>query len=946
MRHHYIYLCLIAAPIAAIAADITGIVNDAQNTPLPGASVMLSDAGDSTRREFTFSDENGLYRFNNIKPGKYNLTFQSIGMGSEYRTLNVADSDSLITIPPVNLLEEAVELKEAVVTAVRAAVVAKQDTLEFNAGSFHTNPNASVGDLLKKLPGVEVDKEGNITSGGKTIKKILVDGKEFFSDDPTMASKNLPSDMVEKVQVIDRKSDAARLTGVDDGEEETVINLSVKKNMKNGWFGTVGAGMGTDGRYEANFNINSFKNDNQFSFVGGANNINDLGFSDMGRGRFRSFGPSGGITDSQRFGVNFNVGNGEKFRVGGNIFYTHTKRHADSYTVTKNLFADSISTSAGGSASRDNGHALNANFRMQWNIDDYNTIDFRPTFYYNTRNSLLNDSTILYSGELFSKIVNRQLNLTANKGDSYSAAGDFIYNHKFASRPGRSFSTQFKYSFSNTDEHTTSLNDISFPLLEDADEILYRYLDSHQWTNSLEGRLTWTEPIGDNTRGNYLTFAYNIRYNSNNADKYTYNLPSPEEDILHISDISALDRAPEGLLPTDSLSNRFRNKFLTQEVRLGYKKVAKAYNLEAGVVFSPAYSKSTDLIDYHRNIPSRTVWNIAPFFRLRYKFSKSSSMRLNYRARTSAPSSKQLQPVADVSDPMNIVIGNPELKPTFTQSFSGFFNNFNSETQQSLMAMVNGSVSLNSIVSRTISNPQSGARTTTYANANGDFNIMGMMMLNQPLRNRKWRYTVNTRLSYFSKAGYINRDFNRSGNLSVAPTLGMTFSSDIFQISANPQYSFNMATNSLPSQRNQYIHTYGFNADASLYLPFGLQLNSDITYSTSSGYGAGFNTTEWLWNAQLSYSVLHDKSLTFSVRAYDLLGQNKNVSRTVSANKIVDSSHNDLTRYVMFGVSYTFNTLKSRKRANQLPGEMPPSPGGMPPGPPPGGFHGGGGRPF
>lgn len=946
MRHHYIYLCLIAAPIAAIAADITGIVNDAQNTPLPGASVMLSDAGDSTRREFTFSDENGLYRFNNIKPGKYNLTFQSIGMGSEYRTLNVADSDSLITIPPVNLLEEAVELKEAVVTAVRAAVVAKQDTLEFNAGSFHTNPNASVGDLLKKLPGVEVDKEGNITSGGKTIKKILVDGKEFFSDDPTMASKNLPSDMVEKVQVIDRKSDAARLTGVDDGEEETVINLSVKKNMKNGWFGTVGAGMGTDGRYEANFNINSFKNDNQFSFVGGANNINDLGFSDMGRGRFRSFGPSGGITDSQRFGVNFNVGNGEKFRVGGNIFYTHTKRHADSYTVTKNLFADSISTSAGGSASRDNGHALNANFRMQWNIDDYNTIDFRPTFYYNTRNSLLNDSTILYSGELFSKIVNRQLNLTANKGDSYSAAGDFIYNHKFASRPGRSFSTQFKYSFSNTDEHTTSLNDISFPLLEDADEILYRYLDSHQWTNSLEGRLTWTEPIGDNTRGNYLTFAYNIRYNSNNADKYTYNLPSPEEDILHISDISALDRAPEGLLTTDSLSNRFRNKFLTQEVRLGYKKVAKAYNLEAGVVFSPAYSKSTDLIDYHRNIPSRTVWNIAPFFRLRYKFSKSSSMRLNYRARTSAPSSKQLQPVADVSDPMNIVIGNPELKPTFTQSFSGFFNNFNSETQQSLMAMVNGSVSLNSIVSRTISNPQSGARTTTYANANGDFNIMGMMMLNQPLRNRKWRYTVNTRLSYFSKAGYINRDFNRSGNLSVAPTLGMTFSSDIFQISANPQYSFNMATNSLPSQRNQYIHTYGFNADASLYLPFGLQLNSDITYSTSSGYGAGFNTTEWLWNAQLSYSVLHDKSLTFSVRAYDLLGQNKNVSRTVSANKIVDSSHNDLTRYVMFGVSYTFNTLKSRKRANQLPGEMPPSPGGMPPGPPPGGFHGGGGRPF
>lgn len=946
MKFHYIYLSLLVAPLAAIAADITGRVTDSENSMLPGTSVMITNDRDTTKREFTFTDDNGLYLFNHIKPGDYTLSFTSVGLAPQYRNISVAENDSSVKIPDVMMLEDAVQLKEAVVTAVRAAVVAKQDTLEFNAGSFHTNPNASVGDLLKKLPGVEVSKDGSITSGGKTIKKILVDGKEFFSDDPTMASKNLPSDMVEKVQVIDRKSDAARLTGVDDGEEETVINLSVKKNMKNGWFGNVGAGIGTDGRYEANFNISSFKNDNQFSLVGGANNINDLGFSDMGRGRFRSFGPSGGITDSQRFGINFNVGNDEKFRVGGNVFYTHTKRHADSYTVTKNLFADSISTSAGGSASRDNGHAINANFRLQWNINDFNTIDFRPSFYYNTRNSLLNDSSILYSGELFSRIVNRQLNLSANKGDSYSATGDLIYNHKFASRPGRSFSTQFKYSFSNTDEHTTSLNDISFPLPDNADELLYRYLDSHQWTNSLEGRLTWTEPLGDHTRGNYLTFAYNIRFNSNNADKYTYNLPAPEEEILHLSDISPLDRAPAGLLPSDSLSNRFRNRFLTQEVRLGYKKVASAYNLEAGVVFSPAYSKSTDLIDFRRNIPSRTVWNIAPFFRLRYKFSKSSSLRVNYRARTSAPSSKQLQPVADVSDPMNIIVGNPELKPTFTQSFSGFFNNFNSETQQSLMAMFNGSVSLNSIVSRTISNPQSGSRTTTYANANGDFNIMAMMMLNQPLRNRKWRYTVNTRLNYFSKAGYINGDFNRSGNLSVAPTLGLTFSSDIFQISANPQYSFSMATNSLPSQRNQYLHTYGFNADASLYLPFGLQLNSDITYSTSSGYGAGFNATEWLWNAQVSYSVLHDKSLTFSVRAYDILGQNKNVSRSVSANKIVDSSHNDLTRYVMFGVSYTFNSLKSRKKATHMPEDMPRGRNGMPPGPPPGGFHGEGRPPF
>lgn len=935
---HTILLTSLGA-MTILGADLRGIVIDSDREPLSGASLQLTSLNDtSAQKQFTFADKNGQFRFRDVKPGSYSLDISMLSMSPKQINIEVADSDSIVKLPEIILTQEGTTLQETVITAVKAAVVAKQDTLEFNAGSYRTAANASVGDLLKKLPGVEVASDGSITSGGKSISKILVDGKEFFADDPAMATKNLPSDMVDKVQVIDKKSDLAKLTGVDDGEEETVINLTVKKNMKNGWFGTVAAGYGTDGRYEANFNINSFTNDNQFSIVGGANNTNNLGFSDMGRGRFMNFGPSGGLTDSRRLGFNFNVGNGEKFRVGGNVFYSNTNRKADSYSETQYLYPDSISFAKSGSHSSDKGHALNGNFRLQWQIDENNTLEFRPTFYYNSRKSMSNDSTLLFQRDFTSPMVNRSLNYKANTGDSYSVAGELVYSHKFASRPGRSFSTQLKYTYSNTHEHTTSLSDIEYFLLQDKSEQLYRYLDSRQNSNSGSLRLSWTEPLGDVKRGNFLTAAYSIRFTNSDADRLTYNLPA---DLLgDFTSIPTLTAPPEGTVASDSLSNRFRNRFLQQELRLGYKKVTSLYNLETGLVFAPSYSKSTDLIDDARNIAPRTVWNVAPFLRFNYKFSKTRSLRINYNARTTAPSSKQMQPVADVSDPMNVVIGNPELKPTFTQNIMAHFNNYNSDTQQSIMAMVHATLALNSVVSRTITNAETGSRTTTYANTNGNFNIMAMLLLNQPLPNRKWRYSVNMHASYNSTAGYINGEFNRSGNLSLNPRVGLTFSSDIFQISVNPHYSFSMATNTLPRQQNQYIHGYGFDADASLYLPFGLQISTDITYDNSKGYTSGFNARQWLWNAEISYSCLRDKALTVSARAYDLLGQTKNVTRSVSSGMIVDSRYNDLTRYFMFGVSYTFNTLKSKAKRNpeQFDEPMPP-PGehGNRPGPPPGG---------
>ncbi len=933
--------CVALTAVTAHAAVVKGIIKDADGVPLPGASIQLVSLPDSIRVGYQMTGVNGDFNFKDLKPGNYRFLAEMTGMENIDKDITIKDPDQTLDFGDLALTESAVTLKEAVVTGVRAAVVAKQDTIEFNAESYHTAPNATVNDLLKKLPGVEVGSDGSITSNGKTIKKILVDGKEFFGEDTQTATNNLQSNMVNKIQVVDRKSDLARLTGIDDGEEETVINLTIKKEMNNGWFGNASAGYGTDERYQGNFNINRFGNGNQISLIGDLNNINENRVSDRGRGRF-NFGGNGGINKTQGLGLNFNVGKEEIIRVGGNVVYSHNDGLSTRRTATQYLYPDRVNYQNADSRNRDRGHNFSSDFRLQWNIDEYNVIDFRPNFSLNFRDGLSNSNSILRDQAEDGPKINSNLNKQTNKGRSVEAGGDFIYNHKFKSRPGRSFSVRAYYSFSDTRQKSTTWSDIEYFLKQDDSEELYRFLDNRSWSNTVEGRLTWQEPLGDVKRGNFLNFSYRTRYQWNNADKLTYNLPLPED--TENFDPPQFSSVPAGAELSDLLSNSFRNKFFTQELQVGYKKVTSKYNLDAGLLFSPSSLQSEDLIMSERNVPQRWVWNVAPFARFRYRFDKTTSLRLNYRARTSQPSVSQLQPVADVSNPLNIVIGNPDLKPTFTQSLNIHFNDYRQESQQSLFVMLNGSYALNTVVRRTVTDPQTGGRTTTYSNCNGNFNMFGMAMLNRPFRNRSWRFNVRLRGNYSTAPGYVNGEFNRTNNLSLFPEAGLTFSSDIFQITIDPRYGYSQATNTLPNQKDRITHSYGFRGDASVYLPFGLQLNTDINFSNTSGYAQGFDSKQWLWNAELSYSVLSDKSLTLSVRGYDLLGQKKNISRSVSESSIVDSEFNDLTRYVMFSVSWNFSTLKKKGKGPNGEDNMWMPGNGRPMGPPPG--VGGGRRHF
>lgn len=961
---------LFAVSLCASAADLRGtLVSGTDRSPLSGASVrLMRNNADSTFVAAVSAGNDGSFRLGGVARGKYIVSFTFLGYETVTRNVEMAGKN--VNLGEIAMTESSILLQETTVVGVKTEIVVKEDTIEYNADSYRTQPNAVVEDLLKRLPGVEVDSEGKITANGKEITKILVDGEEFFSDDPKVATKNLPVNMVDKLQVIDRKSDLARLTGVDDGEDETVINLTVKKGMKNGWFGNVTGGYGTDDRYSGNFMVNYFRDKNQFSILGSANNTNEMGFTDRGASRFTRFGGRNGISTTQSIGVNFAVGSEDKLRVGGDVFYSHSDRDSRNSSNRQYLFPDSTSYYDEAGSSRDRGHNISGNFRLKWEIDSFSTLEFRPRFSVNFSDSESADSSATRAGDAARSLVNRSLSNKYNDGTSYEFSGRLVFNHKFRSHPGRSYSASLNYQFSDTKEDGSTYTDNTYYLVPDEDETIDQIYDNHQWSNSVQGRLTWTEPLGDVKNARFLTFSYNGQYRFNNADKYVYDLVSATSATAATnSALMSMLRDPSfkryvveeyGSLawtnPTmlrqivedelqpelnEEQSNRFRNNYFNQSLQVGFKQVRENYNLDVGAMVNSSMSSSEDLINADRNIATRWVWNVAPYARIRFKMSKSRSLAFDYRARSSQPSLTQLQPVADVSNPLRIVVGNPDLNPTFTQRFNLRYSDFDQDRQRSIMAMANFQFATNSIISTIDYDSQTGGQVTTYENVNGVWNGNLMGMISFPFRNKSWYFSSMGALRYSNTVGYNNGLYNRSGSLSVNLSPGIRFNTDAVQLELRPNYNVQVTHNTVQSQNDRTIHSYGAMFNGAYYTPFGLVFNTDLSYSGTQGYSEGYDTDQWLWNASVSYQFLKNKAATVTAKVYDLLHQKQNISRTINASYIEDSEYNAVTRYVMFSFTYRFTTF-----GNKGGGDEPPidyggrGPGGRhrggPMGPPPG----------
>ena len=912
---------------SVVAVNITGYVKDKSGEPLIEAAVRLLKERDSAFVAGTTANIDGKFTLQGVSSGKYILETSYVGYTSVKQPVTVGNSR--VDVGTIEMNEATNVLKEVSVVAVKTPIKVMEDTVEYNADSYHTQPNAVVEDLLKRLPGVEVGTDGAITANGKTVSKILIDGKEFFSDDPQVASKNLPANMVDKLQVVDRKSDMARLTGVDDGEDETVINLTFKKNMNQGWFGTAEGGYGTDDRYMGSFNVNRFWNGNQITLLGNFNNINQIGFTDSNGNRFRRFGGNNGITDSRALGLNFNVGKDEIIRVGGDIMWSNTDATSVTRQEREYLFEDHSTYSKINKRTRDRGNNFRADFRVLWKPDSFNTLEFRPNFSANFNKS--NDTELT---SYFNSAMNKVSDNTADansKGDSYEFGARLIYSHNFKRHRGRSFSISGQYRYSNVTETSKSINDFVRYILEedpdnteDTSELLNQYTDNHTWSNQVMGQFTWTEPLGDVAKGNFLTFSYRMNYRWNNADKLVYNIPDDYElDIF----------PPVGEQPDLDYSNRYRNNYFNQNIRLGYKKVSSKANFEVGMALVPQMSKSIYLDNADKNI-DRWVWNYSPFLRYRYKFSKRSSIHLNYRGMSSQPTMAQLQPVLDISNPTNQIQGNPNLDPSFNHNMMIRFQDFNMESQRSIMLMGDFQFTQNAIVSKTTMRDD-GTRLTEYANVNGVWNGRVMNMFSMPLRNKSWSISNHVFVNAQHNVGFNNGLRNTSFSFSVRESPGITFRPDNFELELRPMYSLQTTCNSLQSTTNQTVHNYGGRFDGTYYTPWGLTIQTDINYSATEGYAAGYNTRTWMWNATISQQFLRSKALTLAVKVYDLLNQRNNIRRNITANYIDDIEYNSLTRYFMVTLSYRFNTFG--KGNEPQGGNMMRGGHGGPGGPPPGG---------
>ena len=879
-----------------------GIVKDAEEEiPLEQVSVRLLAAKDSALVSFATSDSIGKFRIRNLNPGRYIVSLSFLGYEAVCKNVSSTSQNRWVNVGTVAMNPSGILLKEAVIIGKVPEIVTKEDTIEYNADSYKTRPNAVVEDLLKKLPGVEVDSDGKITAGGKEIKKILVDGKEFFTNDPKVASKNLPVDIVDKLQVIDRKSDLARLTGVDDGEDEKVINLTIKKGMKKGWFGSAEGGYGTQNRYLFNGMLNRMVNESQFSLLTNGNNTNNMGVGDFGSGRYSGGfgGAGGGINTSWFAGTNFNAGKSDKFRVGGDVSLAFSDQDSWNKSQRQNLFADSTSYDNSEQRNRTKSHNLGVNFRMHWELDSLSTIEFMPNFSYNKSSYHASNESATLAGNAERDSVNSTLGRTSGDGHSFQASGRLTVNRKFKRKKGRQLSINFGYDINRTDEDGMNYSINNLYRLGRKDTV-DQTTQNKVWGGTYRATVSYIEPI---FKSSFLTFSYEYKYNFNNADRFAY-------DLMNEAKIDS------------AYSNSFRNTFQSQRAGVNFKTVKEKYIYSIGVNVDPSRSESENLIDTARTVPSRTVVNVSPNLFLIYRMNKRNNLRFDYRGRTRQPSISQLQPVSNITDPLRIRTGNPSLSPSYENNVQLRFNSFKPENQQSIMAYMSGGFTTNSIVNKTTYNSETGGQTTMPVNVNGVWNMSASFMYNTPLKNKKFQINSFTNLGYNNNIGFVTlkKDGDSQRNVSrtfnVRESAGITYRSDWFDIGLRGNYYYSRTGNSLPGQNSQDIMTYGGSFDGSLHLPCSIDIGTNFDYSGNKGYSSGYDKNQMLWNAQASWQFLKGKNATLMFKIYDILQQRSSISRSVTGNYIQDMEYNTLTSYCMLQFSYRFNAMGGRRNSD------------------------------
>lgn len=897
--------------------SIQSTVFDAKTgQPVEIANVRLLQTSDSKFITGCQTDVRGSFQINKLQPGNYTLVISYLGY-TEYRN-NIILKDKDLILKNIHLIADAKMLGEVEVTGTMAQMSVKGDTLEYNATAFKTAENAVVEDLLKRLPGLEISPEGKITVNGEEIKKIRVDGKKFFGDDIEMATKNIPAELIDKIQVLEQKSDMALLTGFEDNDTERIINLTTKSNRKHGVFGNItgGAGMdlNKDARYDGNSFVNIMDNESQTAITAGGNNTNTTRSS---RGRSGMGSPSGGITTTQNIGVNNNTTVNPNLKIGGDASLNHSANESITESNKESYLSGTPSTNHSFNTSHAENYSANMRLEAEWKPDTINTFILQPTIGYN-RSFSDNSSRYTYMTAADTTSIGKSNN--SGNGRSLDASLNIIFSHKFRSKRGRTLTTSLKSTIAQSDNESYNYSDKS---TAGGTTIVDQYTNHISNKYSFNLKMSYVEPLWN--LSNLLETSITLRRSNSISEKDQYKK----------------DTTGYYTLKDSTYSNNFSNLFYHETVEMNFRHIEKNYNFMLGLKGDPSQTYSIRMYENGSSIPiNNYVFNYSPTARFQYYFARKKFFRFDYRGDTDQPSISDMQPVKNNNNLMNEKVGNPNLKPSYTDNFRIMYSAFNDQTFSSFNVFLNALTTKDALVSNSIYD-QSGKQynQTVNAGANGPkispYNIHGNIMFNTPLIQKKLHFNTSTSAGIDRRYGYSSKnlnsqtlntdsimplgDLNNTRTYSASQQLSLTFTCDVFEIGVRGKFRY---TNTLNNLNPAVAITKDWTGSGNLvfHLPYSINIGSDLNYTTLQGY-SGFDQNQLIWNGSIDKSFFNNKGV-ISLKVNDILHQQLNIRQTVGDNYIKYTSYNTLTSYFLLNFTYKLNQFKGAKKAERQKSDM------------------------
>jgi len=917
--------CCLSSPLLSLAqqkvkGSVKGVIIDsAAKQQLSEATISIVPEKDTTNSEFAISDKHGAFQFRNLEPGKYTLTITFEGFTHITKHLVINETTRDIDLSNLYMLRASDLLAEVVVQSPPMRI--RKDTIEYNAASFATKPNAVAEDQLKKLPGVQVDASGTITAQGEKVTRVLVNGKRFFGDDPKLATRNLPPDIVEKYEIFDDLDDQSKFSGFDNGNRVKTINIVTRRDRRQGYFGRAIAGGGTGESYNESANFHRFNNNQQLSLVGEGNDVNKQNFtaqdvlgasgSRRGSGRGPSAATNGGgagVTTVWAGGLNYrdSLGKGEIY---GSYFYNFAHVATSSQSLTEKFF-DATEDTSNTTHRTQQGYQRSTNQRASFNleqkIDNNTSFVFRPNIAW--QNSRPNSSSISSTEDQLHAPVSNSNGFTSSTNRGYNINGSNItIRHKFK-EPHRTLSIDLNGTF-NVNDGGGYNNAINHFFLLDSTQDLRQYYNDSLHSVTLSPTLSYTEPVGKNA---IVELNYNHSYTRHTTTNNTYDYDSATQSYDRYNSL---------------FSNSYKFESNSDKVTLNYRIQNPKFNFSmgSGIQWTSYNSlNTTKAIDV-----THSYVNLTPAVNFTYSFTHMQRIRFFYSGRTGQPSASQLQPLTTTNDNINYTAGNPGLKPQFTHSIRLLYQSYNPSTQNVLFATINASTTVNDIQSEIVPNNK-GGQTTAYVNLDGTYSVSGYFDYGWSLKKPKSNLNLITNIGYSQSQTLVDSTFGGGGfqhDYSKSTTLSETVSwttniKKNFDMNLSAASNYTIARNTLHPQQNFNYFSQVVNAEITAYTNSGWLIATNFTYTYTDNQVPGFNASIPLISPSIAKELFKKKNGEIRLSVFDLLNENTSVSKSVSFNRVSSSRTSTLQRYAMLTFTYNLNNFAGRGQ-KRMPGVFP-----------------------